>query len=267
MLLDLQVASITLDELAAIMLPTRLIAAIDDTDVEYIVWERRHIMNADPQHAALSAISSANERTLPVVVLGNMVIMPRIQLQSLNIVRSGRSYRAIQSALAGEGEVLVVFVPEAEIPPYRSDEPQQLPAVGVIARLVQAEIQPDDMLLIGLDASTRAIVTARLRHDPFYRATCVPISDPEDVSPESPALMAAVKAQATVIARTLPDLAPELIEDAIRRMNQIEHPGQLADFLTYSPTLAFEDRIASLNTLDPVERLRKVQRALEASRS
>ena len=80
-----------------------------------------------------------------------MVIMPSIQLQSVKIVRLGRSYHAIQSALAGEGEVLVVFVPEAEIPPYRSDEPQQLPAVGVIARLVQAEIQPDDMLLIELD--------------------------------------------------------------------------------------------------------------------
>ena len=76
--------------------------------------------------------------------------------------------------------------------------------------------------------------------------------------------MAAVKAQATVIARALPNLAPELIEDAIRRINQIEHPGQLADFLTYSPTFAFEDRIASLNTLDPVERLRRVQRMLRA---
>ena len=42
MLIGLQVASITLDELAAIMLPTRLIAAIDNTDVEYILWERRH---------------------------------------------------------------------------------------------------------------------------------------------------------------------------------------------------------------------------------
>jgi ATP-dependent Lon protease len=47
-------------------------------------------------------------------------------------------------------------------------------------------------------------------------------------------------------------------------MHQIDHPGQLADFLTYSPTFTFADRIAILNTLDPLERLRLVQRKLGA---
>jgi len=47
-------------------------------------------------------------------------------------------------------------------------------------------------------------------------------------------------------------------------MHQIDHPGQLADFLTYSPTFTFADRIAILNTLDPLERLRMVQRTLGA---
>ena len=48
-------------------------------------------------------------------------------------------------------------------------------------------------------------------------------------------------------------------------MQQIEQPGQLADFVTYSPTFTFADKIAILNRLDPLERLRLVQRKLGAS--
>jgi ATP-dependent Lon protease len=258
------VAAITLDELATILLPARVIAAINDTHVEYILWDRRHSMNADPRHAALPVKSSANERALPVVVLGDMVILPRIQPVRLPDVRPGRSYRAIQSALDSDHEVLVIFVPELEIANYKTSEPQQLPTVGVIARLANVVPQSDGALEVVLDVTTRATISARLQHEPFYRATCVPHPDPEVTSSATHALTTAVKAQAEAIARALPNLAPEQVEEALTFMRQIDHPGQLADFVNYSPTFTFADRIAFLNILDPVERLRKVQRTLGA---
>jgi len=258
------VDSIPLDELATILLPAHVLIAIDELDIEYSLWERRHSMNADPQHAALPTTSSANQRILPVVVLGDMVIPPRIHPHPLSNVRPGRSYRAIQAALDSDREVLVIFVPELEIANYKSSEPQQLPTVGVIARLADVVPQPDGTLQIVLDVTTRATISARLQHDPFYRATCVPHPDPEVTSSETHALMTAVKAQVEAIARTLPNLAPEQVGEALMFMHQIDHPGQLADFVNYSPTFTFADRIACLNTLDPVERLRKVQRTLGA---
>jgi ATP-dependent Lon protease len=162
--------------------------------------------------------------------------------------------------------VLVVFVAEREIPGYRSSEPQQLPTVGVIARLEEVVAQPDGTLQIVLDVTTRAIVTARLQHDPFYWATCVPHPDPEVTSPEIQALMTAVKAQVEALIRTLPNLTPQQVEWGLTFMQQVDQPGQLADFVTYSPTFTFEDRIACLSILDPVERLRMVQRLLVTSR-
>ena len=158
----------------------------------------------------------------------------------------------------------MTFVPEVEIASYRSSEPQQLPTVGVIARLEEVVTQPDGTLEVVLDVTTRATISARLQHDPFYRATCIPHPDPEVTSGETYTLTTAVKAQAEAIARTLPNLAPEQLEEALTFMHQIDHPGQLADFVNYSPTFTFADRIVCLNTLDPVERLRKVQRALRA---
>jgi ATP-dependent Lon protease len=182
----------------------------------------------------------------------------------LSIIRLGPSYRAIQAALESNREVLVVFVAEREITSYRSGEPQPLPTVGVIARLEEVVAQPDGTLQIVLDMTTRAIITARLQHDPFYRATCVPHPDPEVISDEIPALMAAVKAQAEAIAPTLPYLTPEQVEELHTFMHQIDHPGQLADLVNYSPTFTFANKIAILNALDPLERLRLVQRTLGA---
>ena len=256
------VATTTLDELATILLPIPVMIAIDEVDIEYLLWERRRSMNADLQNAVLPTTSSANEWVLPVVVLGDMVIMPRIQLQPLQGVRPGRSYQAIHAALESNREMLVIFVAEHEIVSYKSSEPQPLPTVGVIARLEKVIAQPDGTLQIVLDVTTRATITARVEHDPFYRAICVPHPDPEVTSAEIPALMAAVKAQVELIAPRLPHLTPEQLDWGLTFMNQIDQPGQLADFVTYSPTFTFADRIAILNTLDPLERLRLVQRTL-----
>jgi ATP-dependent Lon protease len=258
------VAAITLDELATELLPAQVVIAIDEVDIEYLLWERRRSLNADLQRVVLPTTCSANERTLPVVVLGNMVIMPRIQLEPFQGLPPGRSCNAIRAAFESNREVLVVFVAEREITGYRSSEPQQLPTVGVIARLEEVVAQEDGTLQIVLDVTTRAIVTARLQHDPFYWATCVPHPDPEVTSVEIQALMAAVKAQVTAIAPTLPNLTPEQVEWGLTFMQQIDQPGQLADFVTYSPTFTFADKIAILNTLDPLERLRLAQRKLGA---
>jgi len=251
--------------------------AIDAVDIEYVLWERRRSMNADLDRAALPATPPATERTLPVVVFGDTVIPPvlpivvqgdRVMRPRASIrfggIRPGRSYRAIQAARDSGHEVLVCFVQEREIASYKGSEAQQLPTVGVIARLEEVVAQADGALEIVLDVPTRAIVTGRLQHDPFYWATCVPHPDPEVTSVIS-ALMAAVKAQVESMARTLaPYSTPDQIEEALTFMRQIDHPGQLADFVTYSPTFIFGERIAILNALDPVERLRLVQHKLGA---
>jgi hypothetical protein len=169
--------SLNLDELATKMLPLPVIIAIDQVDIEYVLWERRRSMNTDRQHAVLPTTSSANERILPVVVLGDTVIPPRIQLQPLQGLRPGRSYNAIQAAFESNREILVVFVAESEIMAYKSSDPQPFPMVGVIAQLEEVAAQSDDTLQIVLDVTTRAIVTARLQHDPYWIATCIPHPD------------------------------------------------------------------------------------------
>src|SRR3712207_8642321 len=50
-------------------------------------------------------------------------------------VGTGKSYRAMEEAMEGDREVLLIFVSEEEIEGYKGSERQQLPPVGVIAKL------------------------------------------------------------------------------------------------------------------------------------
>ncbi len=58
-------------------------------------------------------VSTNEERILPLVILGEMVIMPRIPAPLQ--VGKGKSYRAMEQAMEGNREVLLIFVPDSEI--------------------------------------------------------------------------------------------------------------------------------------------------------
>jgi ATP-dependent Lon protease len=191
------------------------------------------------------------ERELPLVVLGEMVIMPHMTVPLQ--VGQGKSYRAMEQAWDGEREVLLIFVSESEIESYKSGQPQQLPPVGVMARLEEFIKLPDGTVRIILEGLTRASVRAAVQSEPFYRVRCAPISDPEPDGMEVEALMETVKQQVDEFV----DHLGEVPQDAVAFVHRIDKPGHLADIVTYAPAFEFEERLDILNELDPVERLRK----------
>ena len=265
--------------------------------------EGRHEQHAAPRPCR--APRPAHERTLPVVVLGEVVILPGMPVQ-LQISSQGRSYRALESVLAIEraepqadagdaavrtrreyfpreqlqairrelgeepvagnsdapvhryGEVLLVFVAEAEIARFKTDEPQPLPPVGVIAQLHDFLRLPDGWIRIVVAGVARAAITGRVQSDPFYLATCMPHPDPEIETPEANTLMGEVKARVSVIVEAMPGVSRE----AVAFVTSITQPGRLADVLSYGPHFGFEQRLEMLRTLDPIQRLRNMRREL-----
>jgi ATP-dependent Lon protease len=191
------------------------------------------------------------ERELPLVVLGEMVIMPHMTVPLQ--VGQGKSYRAMEQAWDGEREVLLIFVSESEIESYKSGQPQQLPPVGVIARLEEFIKLPDGTVRIILEGITRAGVRGAVQSEPFYRVRCLQITDPEPEGMEVEALMETVKQQVDEFV----DHLGEVPQDAVAFVHRIDKPGHLADIVTYAPAFEFEERLDILNELDPVERLRK----------
>ncbi len=196
---------------------------------------------------------TTEERTLPLVILGEMVIMPRIPAPLQ--VGKGKSYRAMEQAMEGNREVLLIFVPEAEIDGYKGGQPKQLPKVGVIAKLEEFLKLPDDTVRIILEGIERAEIGELVQSEPFYMVRCTPRPDPQLEGPTVEALVTEVKAQVEEIISFM----PEVSQEAVAFVQRIDQPGHLADVVAYGPAFEFEDRLALLNELDPIERLRKVQ--------
>src|SRR5215510_9734024 len=114
-------------------------------------------------------------RDLPLVVLGEMVIMPHMTVPLQ--VGQGKSYRAMEQAWEEDQEVLLIFVSENEIEGYKNGQPQQLPPIGVIARLEEFIKLPDGTVRIILEGLTRAHLRSAVQSDPFYRVRCRAVVD------------------------------------------------------------------------------------------
>lgn len=197
-----------------------------------------------------------SDHDLPLVILGEMVIMPHMTVPLQ--VGQGKSYRAMEQAWEDDHQVLLIFVSESEIESYKSSQPQQLPPVGVIARLDEFVKLPDGTVRIILEGISRALVQVMLQSEPFYRVRCQPIADAEPHGMEIEALMDSVKQQVDEFV----DHLGEVPQDAVAFVHRIDRPGHLADIVTWAPAFEFDERLDILNELDPIERLRKAHRLL-----
>ncbi|MBM7843690.1 endopeptidase La [Herpetosiphon giganteus] len=196
---------------------------------------------------------TGTERTLPLVVLGEIVIMPHMTVPLQ--VGQGKSYRAMEQAMEDDQHVLLIFVSEAEIEAYKGHEPQQLPNVGVVARLEDFSQLPDGTVKIVLEGITRAEIVDCVQSDPFYRVACRYLPDQEPKGIEVDALMDTVKQQITEFV----DYLGEIPQEAVAFVHRINTPGHLADLVTYGPAFSFQDRLELLNEAEPLARLNRVQ--------
>ena len=90
----------------------------------------------------------------PLVVLGEMVIMPQMTVPLQ--IGQGKSFRALEVAWEAQQPVLLIFVPEEVIEQYKSGSPPELPTVGVTARLEEFMKLPDGTARIILEGQQRA---------------------------------------------------------------------------------------------------------------
>ena len=89
----------------------------------------------------------------PLVVLGEMVIMPQMTVPLQ--IGQGKSFRAMEVAWEAQQAVLLIYVPESEIELYKNGTPPALPPVGVVARLEEFMKLPDGTARIILEGLHR----------------------------------------------------------------------------------------------------------------
>ena len=183
----------------------------------------------------------------PAILAEDAVIFPNMEVSMM--VQDPKGVAATAQAFREHN--LIVLIPA-------SSAQGVVGAIGTLVllrRTVPAEGSGAQSLWKGL---WRVKVDGVVGVDPYLRVRFSRAGGVEDLSSPS-AMMREVFGQIDEFVRVIPGIPAEIIA----YLKDVDGPGKLADLCAYSPFFSHEERLDLLRTLDPEERLRKVNRLFE----
>ena len=189
--------------------------------------------------------------TLPLMPVRDVVIFTDMLLPLF--VGRKKSIRAVEEALAKDGYLLLATQKDPNVEDPGSDDIYRIGTVGRILRMLKL---PDGRAKTLVQGVAKARIKRYLRTRGFYRVKIetFPEQAPEDVNLEVEALMRNVREYSEKILA----LRGELTNDVSSILESIEDPGKLADLVASNLKLKIEEAQEILETIDPVQRLEKV---------
>jgi ATP-dependent Lon protease len=188
---------------------------------------------------------------LPVLPLRDIVIFP-FMIVPLYVSRE-KSVKAVDSALAQNRMILLLAQKDQETEDPSSDDLYDMGTVAVIMRMLKL---PDGRIRVLVQGLNRATVDSYVEKESLYVARLSPITEQEwqGQSLELEALMRNVKSALEKAVNLGKPISPEVLVIAAN----LEDPGRLADLTVSNLDLKVDQAQEILDTVDPVERLRKV---------
>jgi ATP-dependent Lon protease len=212
-------------------------------------------MGTDPESKKRASAEEV-PNVLPLLPVRDLVVFPYM-IAPLRVTRP-ISLDAVNAALASE-ERLCFIVAQRE----SADEdpkPAALYRTGTVGVIMRMRKLSDGGLKILVQGLCRARVQRFLAEQPSYR---VRLDVFEDTTPggsvEIEALTRSVRQNVERVAELGRNLQPELA----MVLQNVDDPGRMADLVASNLTLKLPEAQAILETDNPVERLRKVNQALE----
>ncbi|HEX9726060.1 MAG TPA: endopeptidase La [Vicinamibacteria bacterium] len=189
--------------------------------------------------------------SLPVLPLRDIVIFP-FMIVPLYVSRD-KSIKAVDSALAENRMILLLAQKDQDKEEPDTDDLYRMGTVAVIMRMLKL---PDGRIRVLVQGMHRAIADEFSNNGPFFEAKLSAIKEPpwETDSLELEALMRNVKGALEKSANLGKAISPEVMVIAAN----LEDPGRLADLAVSNLDLKVDAAQEILDTVDPVERLRKV---------
>jgi len=188
---------------------------------------------------------------LPVLPLRDIVIFP-FMIVPLYVSRE-RSIKAVDQALADNRMILLAAQKRQD---DEDPGPDDIYGVGTVALIMRMLKLPDGRIRVLVQGIGRARILSFEDGHPHLQARIEAITEPEvtDKGLETEALMRNVKAALEKSANLGKPISPEVIVIA----TNMEEPGRLADLTASNLDLKVEGAQEILESIDPVERLRRV---------
>jgi ATP-dependent Lon protease len=205
-------------------------------------------MEADPKETAETPQIPGE---LPVLPLRDIVIFP-FMIVPLYVSRD-RSVKAVDSALAENRMICLVAQKEQERENPSVEDLHRMGTVAVIMRMLKL---PDGRIRVLVQGMNRAQVDSFPQADPFFLASLTPVQEEpwDEESLELQALRRNVKEALEKSVNLGKSISPEVMVIAAN----LEDPGRLADLAVSNLDLKVTEAQEILETIDPIERLKKV---------
>ena len=192
---------------------------------------------------------------LPVLPLKDLVIFPFI-IVPLSVSRE-KSINAVDQALA-ENRVIMLTAQKD----FQNEDPGEddLYRVGTVAIIMRMLKLPDGRIRILVQGLSRARIDYFIQTAPFFKAKITRIDEPssKERSLEIEALVRAVKQNLDRAVSLGKNISPEVMVIAAN----LDDPARLTDLAASNLDLKLEEAQHILETIDPVERLKKVNELL-----
>ncbi len=139
-------------------------------------------------------------------------------------------------------------------PHLKEPKPKDLLSVGTVCKVLQLVKLPNKGIKIFVEGLSRVFLQNITQETHYFKADVKEVNEPQERTILSDTLVQSIGALFKIslsMGRPLP-------EDVLRTLDKIDHPGRLADLIAITLHLGFKDQLEIFETIDPMDRLKKV---------
>ena len=196
------------------------------------------------------------ERSLPILPLRDVVVYPHMVIPLF--VGRERSMKALESAMDGDKQILLISQRAPEIDDPR---PEEMYDVGTQASVLQLLKLPDGTIKLLVEGLKRVAITAVSEAEGVYRAVPVEIESHMDREPrEVDVLSRTLLSQFEQLVKLNRKIPPELLST----LGAIDDPSRFADTIAAHLSIKLSDKQNLLETAGIGARLEMLMAAVDA---
>jgi len=192
---------------------------------------------------------------LPLMAIRDMVLFPSMVVPLF--VGRPKSLKAIEEAQSKDNLIVLVTQKNSRL---ENPKEKDLYQIGTIALILKSINLSENRKKVIVQVLTRVEIKEFLKTEPYFEVRIEPCKEkePEVITPEIEALMRSIKENT----EKLLNLKGLLNPDVSHVIQSVEEPGRLADLVTAYLKLKVSTAQDLLETLDGVERLKKISKIL-----
>ncbi len=196
------------------------------------------------------------QKILPILPLRDIVVYPRMVLPLF--VGRVKSIRALERAISGNKEILLVTQKQSLEEDASADNIYQIGTIAIILQLLKL---PDGTIKVLVEGTERAGIVQFNNHDDYFSAhvnILLPQIDGDD-SPDIQILINSAISQFEQYIKLNKKIPPEILS----ALSNIDDPGQLADTMAAHLSIKLDEKQRVLETTNVAERLDELTSLIE----